>query len=126
LHENEHITSAPCIQGYCRLYIVYFFYPGAFICIYVGNLFESEEANKQGQNFGDEYFADLDMIEVVERQKVKNSAIWDYYEFCILHGTVPGIVFDLLVKPDPTRKQGKINNLTDLRCRCKIGLRNDF
>lgn len=42
---------------------------GAFICIYVGNLFESEEANKQGQNFGDEYFADLDMIETVERQK---------------------------------------------------------
>ncbi len=66
---------------------MYFFYPGAFICIYVGNLFESEEANKQGQNFGDEYFADLDMIEVVERQKVKNSAIWDNYDLCMVHGT---------------------------------------
>ncbi len=43
---------------------------GAFICIYVGNLFENEEGNKQGQNFGDEYFADLDLIEIVERQKV--------------------------------------------------------
>jgi len=42
---------------------------GSFICVYVGNLFESEEANKQGQNFGDEYFAELDMIEVVERRK---------------------------------------------------------
>ena len=42
---------------------------GAFICIYVGNLFESEEGNKQGQNFGDEYFADLDMIENCERRK---------------------------------------------------------
>jgi hypothetical protein len=72
---------------------MYIFYPGAFICIYVGNLFESEEANKQGQNFGDEYFADLDMIEVVERQKVNNSSIWDYYELCILYDSVPGIVF---------------------------------
>ena len=35
----------------------------------MGNLYSSEEANKQGQNFGDEYFAELDMIEVVERRK---------------------------------------------------------
>ena len=35
----------------------------------MGNLYTSEEANKQGQNFGDEYFAELDMIEVVERRK---------------------------------------------------------
>ena len=35
----------------------------------MGNLFESEEANKQGQNFGDEYLAELDMIEVVEKRK---------------------------------------------------------
>ena len=48
---------------------------GAFICIYVGNLFESEEGNKQGQNFGDEYFADLDLIDTCERQKV-GSASW--------------------------------------------------
>ena len=37
---------------------------GAFVSVYVGNLYSSEEANKQGQNFGDEYFAELDMIEV--------------------------------------------------------------
>ena len=42
---------------------------GAFICIYVGNLFENEEGNRQGQNYGDEYFADLDLIEIVERNK---------------------------------------------------------
>merc|ERR1712114_53758 len=42
---------------------------GSFISAYVGNLYTSEEANKQGQNFGDEYFAELDMIEVVERRK---------------------------------------------------------
>jgi len=42
---------------------------GGFICIYVGNLFDNEESNTQGKNFGDEYFADLDLIEMVERQK---------------------------------------------------------
>lgn len=42
---------------------------GAFVSVYVGNLYSSEEANIQGQNFGDEYFAELDMIEVIERRK---------------------------------------------------------
>ena len=42
---------------------------GAFVSVYVGNLYTNEEANKQGQNFGDEYFAELDMIEVIERRK---------------------------------------------------------
>jgi len=42
---------------------------GAFICNYVGNLYAGEEGNKQGTAFGDAYFADLDMIEVVEGRK---------------------------------------------------------
>ncbi len=42
---------------------------GAFICVYVGNLYNNHEANQVGQDFGDEYFAELDMIETVERQK---------------------------------------------------------
>lgn len=42
---------------------------GAFVCIYVGNLYTTEEGNTQGQNFGDEYFAELDLIEAVERYK---------------------------------------------------------
>ena len=42
---------------------------GGFICIYVGNLYTNEEANKQGQDFGDEYFAELDLIEVIESRK---------------------------------------------------------
>ena len=37
---------------------------GGFICIYVGNLYSNDEANRQGQDFGDEYFAELDMIEI--------------------------------------------------------------
>ena len=45
---------------------------GGFICIYVGNLYTNEEANKQGQDFGDEYFAELDLIEVVEGRKEGN------------------------------------------------------
>ena len=43
---------------------------GTFICLYVGNLYNGEEGNRVGKNFGDEYFADLDMIEVVESSKV--------------------------------------------------------
>ena len=42
---------------------------GAFICNYVGNLYCGDEGNKQGTAFGDAYFADLDMIEVVEGRK---------------------------------------------------------
>ena len=42
---------------------------GTFILSYVGNLYSSVEGNKQGNNFGDEYFADLDMIEVIESRK---------------------------------------------------------
>merc|ERR1712111_332414 len=42
---------------------------GGFICIYVGNLYTNEEANKTGQDFGDEYFAELDLIEVIEGRK---------------------------------------------------------
>ena len=49
---------------------------GGFICIYVGNLYTNEEANKQGQDFGDEYFAELDLIEVVEGRKEGNFNIF--------------------------------------------------
>ena len=42
---------------------------GTFICVYVGCLYTGEEGNKVGRNFGDEYFAELDMIEVVEKNK---------------------------------------------------------
>ena len=42
---------------------------GAFICTYVGKLYSDEDAHEQGRVFGDEYFADLDMIEVAEGEK---------------------------------------------------------
>ena len=42
---------------------------GTFICTYVGRLYEATEGNTVGRNFGDEYFADLDLIEVVEDVK---------------------------------------------------------
>ena len=44
-------------------------FQGTFLCTYVGNLYNEEEGNREGLNFGDEYFADLDMIEVVESPK---------------------------------------------------------
>lgn len=42
---------------------------GTFICIYAGSLLTDRMANEGGMNYGDEYLAELDYIEVVERQK---------------------------------------------------------
>ena len=42
---------------------------GTYILSYVGKMYSSVEGNRQGRDFGDEYFADLDMIEVVESRK---------------------------------------------------------
>lgn len=44
---------------------------GTFICVYAGNLYNEKDANAlcHGQNHGDEYFAELDYIEVVEGLK---------------------------------------------------------
>lgn len=42
---------------------------GSFICIYAGDLLTEQSANEAGDNFGDEYFAELDYIEVVEGLK---------------------------------------------------------
>ena len=41
-----------------------------FICVYTGNIFDEELANLVGKIYGDEYFAELDLIEVVENQKL--------------------------------------------------------
>lgn len=42
---------------------------GSFICIYVGCLLTETDANEGGVNYGDEYLAELDYIEVVEKIK---------------------------------------------------------
>ncbi|KAG5682648.1 hypothetical protein PVAND_011987 [Polypedilum vanderplanki] len=44
---------------------------GTFICIYAGNLYSEKDANAlcQGQDHGDEYFAELDLIENAEARK---------------------------------------------------------
>ncbi|BFZ05005.1 hypothetical protein BsWGS_08044 [Bradybaena similaris] len=42
---------------------------GSFICIYAGQLLTDRGANEDGKQYGDEYLAELDFIEVVERQK---------------------------------------------------------
>lgn len=42
---------------------------GMFICIYAGQLLTEQGANEDGNQFGDEYLAELDHIEVVERFK---------------------------------------------------------
>jgi histone-lysine N-methyltransferase SETDB1 len=42
---------------------------GCFICVYTGLLLSEDEANEDGAQAGDEYLAELDHIEVVERHK---------------------------------------------------------
>lgn len=42
---------------------------GSFICIYAGRLHTEQAANDGGRMYGDEYLAELDYIEVVERFK---------------------------------------------------------
>nr|XP_014273939.1 histone-lysine N-methyltransferase eggless isoform X2 [Halyomorpha halys] len=42
---------------------------GTFVCVYVGNIYTEAVANEDGKMYGDEYFAELDYIEVVEQSK---------------------------------------------------------
>lgn len=42
---------------------------GTFICVYAGYLLTEEMANEYGGDHGDEYFADLDYIEIAEETK---------------------------------------------------------
>lgn len=42
---------------------------GSFICVYAGQLLTEQAANEDGNQYGDEYLAELDHIEVVEKQK---------------------------------------------------------
>ena len=42
---------------------------GQFICVYAGQLLTEQEANDDGKQFGDEYLAELDLIESIEQAK---------------------------------------------------------
>ncbi|XP_014252866.1 histone-lysine N-methyltransferase eggless-like [Cimex lectularius] len=42
---------------------------GTFICLYIGNILNEQLANKTGKAYGDEYFAELDYIDVLENHK---------------------------------------------------------
>lgn len=42
---------------------------GSFVCVYAGQLLTEQGANEDGNQYGDEYLAELDHIEVVEKQK---------------------------------------------------------
>lgn len=42
---------------------------GAFVCVYAGDMLNEQMANQAGDEYGDEYFAELDYIEVVESLK---------------------------------------------------------
>ncbi|XP_012219332.1 histone-lysine N-methyltransferase eggless [Linepithema humile] len=57
---------------------------GAFICIYAGRLLTEQGANEGGKNYGDEYLAELDYVEVVEGFK-------EGYESDVLDPEMPEI-----------------------------------
>ena len=82
-------------QRRLRHFKLFFFSLGGFICIYVGNLYTNEEANKQGQDFGDEYFAELDLIEVVEGRKEGNFSISKKKEF--LYDSIHAIAIEIFL-----------------------------
>ena len=42
---------------------------GSFVCTYAGQILTEDMANKEGMDFGDEYLAELDHLEVVEKHK---------------------------------------------------------
>eukprot|EP00794_Sanderia_malayensis_P018211 gene18211-20029_t len=42
---------------------------GTFICTYTGQILNEEMADKEGTDFGDEYLAEMDHIEIVEQAK---------------------------------------------------------
>lgn len=77
---------------------------GTFICIYAGNLYVEKDANAlcYGQEHGDEYFAELDLIEVAE-------AVKEGYE--------PGVVYpdsdDEKLESDSDYDEKKDNNDDD-------------
>jgi hypothetical protein len=50
----------------------------------VGKLYTSEEGNQLGRIFGDEYYADLDLIEIVERGKVRGIIRLIFISFWIM------------------------------------------
>ena len=43
---------------------------GQFIYVYTGEVLNEQVADEDGKKYGDEYFADLDLIEVVENLKL--------------------------------------------------------
>ena len=42
---------------------------GAFICTYAGYIYNDELANERGVDFGDDYLAELDYLDVMETKK---------------------------------------------------------
>ncbi|EJD74846.1 pre-SET domain-containing protein family protein [Loa loa] len=43
--------------------------PGVFLCTYAGAILTDSQAEKEGKAFGDEYFADVNLVDNVEKEK---------------------------------------------------------
>ncbi|XP_032664339.1 histone-lysine N-methyltransferase SETDB1 [Odontomachus brunneus] len=72
---------------------------GAFICIYAGRLLTEQGANEGGKNYGDEYLAELDYVEVVE-------GIKEGYESDVLET-------EMSVSPTDDKQKDTIETLSD-------------
>ncbi|KFM77550.1 Histone-lysine N-methyltransferase SETDB1-A, partial [Stegodyphus mimosarum] len=70
---------------------------GMFICVYAGQLSTEQGADEDGFHFGDEYLAELDHIEVVERTK-------EGYE-----SDVTDIEIEITPKPKPKEEESDYN-----------------
>ncbi|XP_048584500.1 uncharacterized protein LOC5506681 isoform X2 [Nematostella vectensis] len=64
---------------------------GTFICTYSGQIMNEEMANKEGRDYGDEYLAELDHIEVVEKIKEGyESSVSDLEDDSVIYKTLEG------------------------------------
>ncbi|XP_014476372.1 PREDICTED: histone-lysine N-methyltransferase SETDB1 isoform X2 [Dinoponera quadriceps] len=79
---------------------------GAFICIYAGRLLTEQGANEGGKNYGDEYLAELDYVEVVE-------GIKEGYESDVLEAEEPASPADDIDKKDSVSDEEEEDNSKD-------------
>ncbi|XP_050301921.1 histone-lysine N-methyltransferase eggless-like isoform X2 [Anthonomus grandis grandis] len=75
---------------------------GTFICCYAGTLHTEQRANEDGKEYGDEYFAELDYIETVEKFKEDYEAeVMEEEEYMEREKTPP------IDEPKHTKSSGK-------------------
>lgn len=52
---------------------------GTFICIYAGHLMTEEQSDERGKDMGDEYFAELDFVDIIKKERKPESVCDNSY-----------------------------------------------